>query len=364
MLEQFTIFNVVRIFLVATVAFFGTLLIEPLWMRILRKHFSGGKQIAKEGAPIASALHLKKEGTPTMGGFIIWATVSLLTLLFFFLHFVVDGFWSKMNFLSRSQTWLPLAFLVFAGLVGMADDILGIVRRKGFSVKQRLVLFTAVAGVGGWWFVAKLGRDAINIPLFGDLIIGPVLYFIVFVVILVATAFSADLTDGLDGLVGGVFLTVFATLTAIAFDQGRMDLAVFLASIMGALVAFLWFNIYPARFFMGDTGVMALGFVAGSTALLLNIPLLLPLLAIVFVIEAGSVLIQVPSKKFRGKKVFISTPIHHHFEALGWHETQITMRFWMINAFGAVAVLIIFLVDSKVPPLTREIFSEFVRMLF
>jgi len=364
MLEQFTIFNVVRIFIVATLAFFVALAIEPLWMRVLRRHFSRGKQIAKEGAPIASALHKKKEGTPTMGGVIIWVTVVILAVLFYVLHVTVDGFWSKMNFLSRSQTWLPLAFLILAGLVGMADDLMGIFNRKGFSMKQRILSFIAIASVGGWWFVTKLERDAVNVPFLGDMTIGPELYFLFFVLVMVATAFSANETDGLDGLVGGVFLTVFGALAIIAFDQGRMDLAAFLTAIMGGLVAFLWFNIYPARFFMGDTGVMALGFVAGSTALLLNVPLLLPLLAVIFVIEAGSVLIQIPSKKFRGKKVFLSTPIHHHFEALGWHETQITMRFWMLNAVGAMVAVIIFLVDSKIPPLTAEVFRELMQTIF
>ena len=363
MLEQFTIFNVVRIFIVATLTFFVALAIEPLWMRVLKRHYSKGKQVTKEGAPIASALHKKKEGTPTMGGFIILASVVIVTFLFYVLHLSVDGFWSKMNVLSRAQTWLPMAFLIFAGLVGYADDVLGIFKRKGFSVKQRLVLFTTVAAVGGWWFVVKLERDAINIPFFGDATIGAGWYFLFFVLVMVATSFSANLTDGLDGLVGGVFITIFGALAVIAFDQGRMDLAVFLTGIMGALVAFLWFNIYPARFFMGDIGVMSLGFVAGSTAMLLNVPLLLPLLALVFVLEAGSVMIQVPSKRLRGKKVFLSTPIHHHFEALGWHETQITMRFWMINAFGAMIALIIFLVDSKIPPLTQEVFRELIQTI-
>lgn len=364
MLEQFTIFNVVRIFIVASLAFVLALIIEPFWMRKLKQHFSRGKEIAKAGAPIASALHKKKEGTPTMGGVIIWVSVALITLLFFVLHSVVDGFWSKMNFLSRSQTWLPLAFLIVAALVGMADDLMGIFRRTGLAMKQRIALFIGLAAVGGWWFVFKLERDAVNIPFLGDVTIGPMPYFLLFVFVLVATAFSANETDGLDGLSGGVFLTIFGALAAIAFDQGRMDLAVFLSAIMGSLVAFLWFNIYPARFFMGDTGVMALGFVAGSTAMLLNVPLLLPILAVVFVLESGSVIIQVFSKKIRGRKVFLSTPIHHHFEALGWHETQITMRFWMLNAFGAMLALIIFLVDSKVPPLTQEVFRELMQTLF
>lgn len=363
MTEAFTIFNVVRILTVATIAFFVAVALEPFWMRILVKHFSGGKEISKENAPVFNALHKKKEGTPTMGGFIIWLTVALVTLLFWILHGTVDGFWSKVNFLSRAQTYLPLAFLILAGLVGMADDIAGIFKRRGFGMKRRLALFTLVAAAGGWWFVTKLGRDSINIPFLGDAHIGAIWYFLIFVFVMLATSFSADITDGLDGLSGGTFLTVFAALGAIAFDQGRMDMVTFIAAIIGALIAFLWYNIYPAKFFMGDTGVMALGFVAGATAMLLNVPFLLPLIAVVFVIESLSDIIQYASKYFRKKKFFISAPIHHHFEALGWHETQITMRFWMINAVGALLGLIIFLADSKLPPLTWQVFQNLVRTI-
>jgi len=363
MTEAFTIFNVVRILTVAAIAFFAALLIEPLWMKLLLRYFSRGKEITKEGAPVFNALHKKKEGTPTMGGFIVWCSVVIVTLLFWVLHGTVDGFWSKVNFLSRALTYLPLAFLIFAGLVGMADDIAGIFKRRGFGMKQRLALFTLVAALGGWWFVVKLGKDSINIPLLGDAQVGALWYFLIFVFITLATSFSADITDGLDGLVGGTFMTIFAALHAIAFDQGRMDLATFLAAIMGALVAFLWFNIYPAKFFMGDTGVMALGFVAGATALLLDVPLLLPLIAVIPVVESCSVIIQTISKKTRGKKIFISTPIHHTFEALGWHETQITMRFWMINAVGAIIGLTIFLADSKLPPLTYQLMRELIRTI-
>lgn len=351
--QIFTVFNVIKILVVAAISFFAAVSITPFWSRILFKYFKPGKEIEKEGAPIFNALHKKKEGTPTMGGFIIWFTVGFLTLIFWYFSKIFNGFWSDLNFLSRGQTLLPLGFLVVAGLVGMADDMLGIFRRKGLSIKQRLALYSFVAGVGGWWFVAKLGRDAVNIPFIGDIIIGPLWYFWAFVFIMIATSFSADITDGLDGLSGGVFLTVFGALGAIAFDQGRMDLAVFMAAIIGALVAFLWFNIYPARFFMGDTGVMALGFVAGASALLLNVPLLLPVIGIVFVIESLSVIVQTASKKIRKKKIFLSTPIHHHFEALGWPEMQVTMRFWMVSAIGAILGLIIFLVDSKIPPLFR-----------
>ncbi|HUO75776.1 MAG TPA: phospho-N-acetylmuramoyl-pentapeptide-transferase [Candidatus Paceibacterota bacterium] len=363
MTPAFTVFNVVRILAVGTLAFLVALIIEPFWMRILRKYFARGKEITKIDAPVYSALHKKKEGTPTMGGVIIWLSVALVTFGFWFLHGVADGFWSRVNFVNRAETYLPLAFLIVAGLVGMADDLLGIFRRRGFAIRMRLALYVLVAAIGGWWFVAKLGYDAINIPFFGDFTVGPVWYFLFFMLVMVATSFSADITDGLDGLVGGTFLTIFAALGAIAFDQGRMQLVTFVAAICGALIAFLWYNIYPARFFMGDTGVMALGFVAGVTALLLNVPLLLPIIAIVFVIESLSDVIQIASKKFRHKKVFISAPIHHHFEALGWPETQITMRFWMINALGAIVGLTMFLADSKIPPLSTQVVSDLVRTI-
>jgi len=348
--EIFTIFNIVRIFTVGMLAFFVNLILTFFWTKILYKYFRPGKEIEKSNAPIFNALHKKKEGTPTMGGLSIWITVAGLTVFFSILSNTIDGFWSRVNFLSRSQTLLPLGFLVFAGLLGMADDILGIFKRGGIRLGKRLILYSAVALVGAWWFYFKLERDVINIPFLGDFSIGW-LYIFYFLFIVVATSFSMNETDGLDGLSGGGFLTIFGALTAIAFDQGRMDLAVFLVAIIGALVGFLWFNIYPARFFMGDTGVMSLGFTLGVVALLTNTALLLPIIAIIPVVESLSVIIQLISKKFRGKKIFLSTPVHHHFEALGWPETQVTMRFWMISAVGAIIGLIIFLVDSKIPPL-------------
>lgn len=349
MLEQFTIFNVVRIFTVATLAFFLNLILTIVWTKVLYKYFRPGKQIEREGTPIFNALHNKKEGTPVMGGLPIWVTVAFLTIFFSILSGTVDGFWSKVNFLSRGETLLPLGFLLFAGLVGMADDMLGVFKRRGFNLSKRILFFLVVAAVGAWWFYFKLDRDSVIVPFIGEFIIGW-WYIPYFIFIIVATAFSMNETDGLDGLSGGVFLTIFGALAAIAFDQGRMDMTVFLVAIMGALLGFLWFNIYPAKFFMGDTGVMALGFTVGVVALLTNTELLLPLIAIIPLIESLSVIIQMTSKKLRGKKVFLSTPIHHTFEAVGWPETQITMRFWMINAVGAIIGLILFLVDSKLPP--------------
>ena len=249
---------------------------------------------------------------------------------------------------------MPFAAFIVAAMLGLVDDILGVFRigpgGGGLRMRDRLVMYALVGAGGAWWFYTKLGWDFINIPFLGDWMIGWI-YIPFFIFIIMASAFSANETDGLDGLVAGVFLTMFGAYAAIAFDQGRMDLVVFLAAIMGSLVAFLWFNIYPARFFMGDTGSMSLGVTIGVVAMLTNTPLLLIPIGAIFVIESGSVILQLISKKLRGKKIFISTPIHHHFEALGWHETRVTMRFWMVNAIGAIIGLIIFLADSKIPPL-------------
>lgn len=348
----FTVANIIKIFTVATISFFVALLLTPLWVKILKKYFSKGKEITKKNAPIYSELHKTKEGTPTMGGAIIWFTVALLAVLFWYLSERVDGFWSRLNFLSRGQTLLPLGALVVSAVFGMFDDIYGILKRGGLSMRRRLLLYLIVAIGGAWWFYYKLGWDFINIPFLGDFFVG-FWYLPIFIFIIVATAFSANETDGLDGLSGGVFLTSFAAYGAIAFVQQRIDLVVFITAIIGALVAFLWHNIYPARFFMGDTGVMSLGVTLGIVAMLTNAVLLLPIIGIIYVIESGSVIIQMLSKKIRKKKIFLSTPIHHHFEAKGWPETKVTMRFWVISAIGAIMGLIIFLVDSKLPPLFR-----------
>lgn len=351
-----TVFNVVKIFTALTVAFFATLIITPLWSRIIFKYKLSKHMRSAEAAPVFHELHKAKEGTPTTGGVIIWGTVTALTIVFWALSNWIDGFWSRVNFLSRGQTWLPLAALVAAGVLGFIDDTFGVLhigpRGGGLTMKLRILLYAAVAAIGAWWFYSKLEFNTINIPFFGDIGIGW-WYVPFFMFVIIATSFSANETDGLDGLAGGVFLTMFAAYGVIAFDQGRIDLVMFIAAIIGSLIAFLWFNIFPARFIMGDTGSMALGVTLGILAMLTNTPLLLIPIGVIFIIESGSVIIQLISKKLRGKKVFISTPIHHHFEAKGWHETRVTMRFWMVSAIGAIIGVIIFLVDSKIPPLLK-----------
>lgn len=308
------------------------------------------KQIRTEGAPIFKQLHQKKEGTPTMGGVLIWGTVLLLLVLFWLLSKLnIGGIATSISFLDRRQTLLPFGVLLASALVGAIDDLMGIFkigpRGDGLTVRHRLLIYTAIAIIGAWWFFVKLGWDLIHIPFVGDFNVG-IWYVLIFIFIIVATAFSINETDGLDGLAGGVLLIAFGAYGTIAYTQGRFNLAAFCGVILGALLAFLWFNIHPARFFMGDTGAMSLGITLGVIAMLTNQFLLLPLIAFVPAAESASVIIQVLSKKFRGKKIFLSTPIHHHFEAIGWPETKVTMRFWIISGVMTVLGLILAFMDT------------------
>ncbi len=335
--------EVARLLILTSISFLVAFSATPLLTHFLFK-YRLGKQIRTEGAPIFAKIHSSKEGTPTMGGILIWSTVLILSLGFWLLSIFFDGTFKHLNFLSRSQTFLPLGALIFAAILGFVDDLLGVLRigpkGGGLSMKHKLLLYTIIAALCAYWFYVKLGFDIIYIPFLGNFVVG-FWYLPIFIFIIVATAFSTNETDGLDGLAGGVLLFAFAALGALAFTQGHYDLAAFTGVIVGALLAFLWFNIYPARFFMGDTGAMSLGVTLGIVAMLTNAALLLPLIASILVLESGSVIVQMFSKKFRKKKIFLSTPIHHHFEAIGWPETKVTMRFWIISAVTATIGLII-----------------------
>lgn len=343
------VYQVSRVLIVATLAFVVAILWTPILTHFLFK-YKIGKQIRSEGAPIFNALHKKKEGTPTMGGFLVWVTVFILMFIFWLPDYLFNNqvkLFDFFNFLSRKQTLLPLGAMIISAFVGTLDDLLGVrgigPKSGGLRMCYRILLYTAIAIGGAWWFFYKLGWDMIHIPAIGDFSIG-IWYIPLFIFVIVATSFSVNETDGLDGLVGGLLGISFVSYGIIAFSQGKYELAIFCGAIAGALLAFLWFNIHPARFFMGDTGTMSLGVTLGVIAMLTNSVAILPLIGFVFVIESLSVIIQVISKKTRGKKVFLSTPIHHHFEAIGWPETKITMRFWIIGAIMATLGLVIGLI--------------------
>lgn len=339
--------GVIKILILGTTSFVIAFLATPLLTHFLYK-YRLGKQIRDEAsAPIMSRLHQAKQGTPTMGGVLIWGTTLLLALIFYYLsgwRLIPGG----LNFLDRGETWLPLGVLVSSALVGLIDDWFNV---KGFGPKgggirmrYKLIIYTAIAVVGAWWFYFKLDWTVFYLPWVGQVDIGG-WYIPLFIFIIVATAFSVNEIDGLDGLAGGTLLAAFAAFGVIAFTLGKNNLAAFCAVIVGSLLAFLWFNINPARFFMGDTGAMSLGVTLGVVAMLTNSLWLLPIIGFLFVLESLSVIIQLVSKKTTGQKIFLSTPFHHHLEAIGWSEPKIVMRFWVIAAVLAGIGIIFFLID-------------------
>jgi phospho-N-acetylmuramoyl-pentapeptide-transferase len=340
--------QLIRILFLTALSFVFAFACTPILSHFLYK-YKLGKQIRNNGnTPIFTALHLHKAGTPTMGGILIWATLLIFIAVFFYLGKLFPGL-EGFNFFSRSETLLPLAILLFSALVGLSDDWLDIrgQGKGGLRMKHRLLIYTVIAALGAAWFYFKLDWTTLHIPFSGNFEIGA-WYIPFFIFVIVATAFSVNATDGLDGLAGGTLLIAFAAFSVISFALGRYDLAAFCGVIIGALIAFLWFNITPARFFMGDTGAMSLGVTLGVIALLTNSAFILPLVGFIFVIETLSVIIQMSSKKLRGgKKVFRSAPIHHHFQAIGWSEPKIVMRFWIIAGVAAAVGLIVFLLDKR-----------------
>lgn len=327
-----------RVVGLGAVAFVLAMLSTPLLTYALYKYrFS--KSIRTAGVPVFASLHKKKEGTPTGGGVLIWVTTAVLAFGLLIAGTLTGSpVLNFLSFLSRGGTVLPLAALIASAVVGLVDDYWDVRRISPFGVglrmRHRILLYTAIASVGAWWFFFKLGWDQIHVPALGDFVIG-VWYIPLFILVVVSTAFSVNESDGLDGLAGGILLFCFGAFGVIAFAKGLTDLAAFCAVIIGALLAFLWFNVYPARFFMGDTGSMSLGVTLGIIAMLTNSALVLPIIAFPLVLESLSVLLQMTSKKLRGKKIFLSTPVHHHFEAIGWPETKVTMRFWILAAVSA-----------------------------
>ncbi len=245
-----------------------------------------------------------------------------------------------MNFLSRGETWLPLFALIIASLLGLVDDLSQIFGKGkyvggGLSLSKRILIIVLIGLIGGLWFYFKLDVETIHIPGNGDFNIGW-WYILLFIIVMLGT-YSGGVIDGLDGLAGGSFATFFTAFAIIAIFQGQINLATFCFVLVGAILAFLWFNIPPARFYMGETGVMGLCATLAVVAFLTDSVFVLPIIAFPLVVESGSCILQLLSKKIRKKKIFLAAPIHHHFEAKGWPAYKVTMRFWVI---GLVAALI------------------------
>ena len=326
----------------AVLAFVIAMALTPIYTKLAFKHkwWKQARETSVTGeiAKVFRKLHLAKHEAhiPTMAGIIAIVSVTAVTLLF--------------N-LSRSQTYLPLAALLAAGAVGLLDDIINIrgdgTGKTGLQSRLKFGLITAVALAGALYFYYKLGYSLIHIPAVGDFSIG-LFYIPLFVLVVVSTANAVNITDGLDGLSGGLLATAFGAYGVIAYFQANFGIAAFCAAMVGAILAYTWFNIFPARFMMGDSGSFAFGTALGVVAMLTNSVFVLPIIGAVFVVEAGSSLLQIFSKKVFKRKIFKIAPLHHDLEARGWPEVKVTMRFWVVGQmFGALG-LIIGLLGNKV----------------
>lgn len=333
--------TLVRILSIGFLSFIVSMLVTPIYTTVAYRGKWWKKpretDVTGKKASVLAKLHGAKHKRliPTMAGLVFVFSVGIVTLLF--------------N-LERTETWLPLAAFLGAGAIGLIDDIIN-VRGSGLGVaglpsKVKFLLMTLIALLGGWFFYFKLDVTSFQVPFAGEISIGW-LIIPLFVFVVVATANAVNISDGLDGLAGGLCVIAFAIYAIIAFLEGRYGVSGFCMAVVGALLSYTWFNIFPARFFMGDIGSFALGTALGVVAMLTDTVVLLPIIGIVFVAETGSVILQVASKKLRrGKKIFKIAPVHHHFEAIGWPETKVTMRFWIVGQVAGVLGLILFVLGG------------------
>lgn len=339
--------EVMRIFVPATLAFLIGVLITPLITHYLYKYKmwkpKGGK-VAMDGTAASefNRLHAHKEvGTPRFGGVVVWMSVLLTADLLSLLARAYPDTFSMLAFISRSQTWVPLAAMALGALVGFADDLFEVSGRQGLRLRVRLLLVGTVALLCGWWFYDKLDVSSVSLPFSGaPLELG--VFFIPFFVLVALFIYAGGVIDGLDGLAGGIFAAIFSAYAGIAFFQAQYDVAALCAAIAGGLLAFLWFNIPPARFYLSETGSMALTMALTVVAFLTDVKgggrgvSALPVIALPLVATVASNLIQLFGKKVLCRKIFRIAPLHHHFEAIGWPAYKVTMRYWVVGVVAAI----------------------------
>ena len=356
------ILDVVKILLPAVFGFLIGIGITPFVTDFLYRNQMWKKKVKSvtidgREATVFMSLHKDKEvNTPRLGGVIIWSSAFITAFMFWFLAKIlnVDAF-ASLEFISRNQTWIPFFTLLLGAFVGLIDDIMEIKGSSdnkigGLSSKKRLLFVGLVALAISVWFYTKLDISQVFLPFFSYVEFG--LLFIPFFILTMLFIYSGGVIDGIDGLAGGVFTVAFASYGIIAFSNNQIDLAAFCALIVGAILSFLWFNIPPARFYMSETGSMALTITLTTVALMTDKLgdgaglFVLPIVALPLILTVLSVMLQLTSKKLRGgKKIFHSTPIHHHFEALGWPSYKVTMRYWIFSViagtFGVIVSILI-----------------------
>ena len=344
--------TVIKILIPAALAFCIGIAIAPLVTNYLFKYKvwkkTGGKQtlhgqVATEFNRLKGADETK---TPRMGGIVIWLSVFLtVCLLFVGRELLPNTLLSELDFFSREQTWIPLGTLLIGAIIGFINDFYDVIQGgKGLALRYRLIAISLLAGCIGWWFYDKLEVTGVNIPFDGTLELGWLI--IPFFILLTNALYASGIIDGIDGLSGGVFASIFTAYAGVALMQEQFHVAAFCATLTGAILAFTWFNIPPARFWMTETGSMALTlslavvvFMTDKLADGYGISLLaiigLPLIATV-----ASVLLQIFWRKAFHRKLFRIAPLHHHFEAIGWPAYKVTMRYWVISIICAIVGII------------------------
>jgi phospho-N-acetylmuramoyl-pentapeptide-transferase len=350
--------TIIKVLAPTAIAFVIGILITPIITHYLYLHQMWKKKSGKGagygggGTPLFDTLHSERDtNTPRMGGIVIWTSVVLTILLLWGFQAVfptqVIG---SLSFLSRSQTWLPLCALIIGALVGFVDDFL-VVRDTGthfaggLPLSQRLMVVGVTALFSAWWFYEKLGVNSVSFFGHEPIVLGA--FFIPFFVLVAIAIYSSSVIDGIDGLAGGTFMFIFTAYAGIAVFQNQIDLAAYCATVVGGILAFLWFNVPPARFYMTETGIMALTMSLTIVAFMTDTigggegVSVLPIIGSLLVLTVVSDIIQLLSKKIWGKKVFRIAPIHHHFEALGWPAEKVTMRYWIFGFVSAVLGLLL-----------------------
>jgi len=351
----------IKVFVPAVLAFAVGIGMTPLLTHYLYEHRMWKKKAGKvgmngHGTPLFNKLHESREtGTPRLGGIVIWLGAALAIFgVYAISHAFPSDTLLKLDFLSRNQTWIPLTALLAGGLLGLIDDFFEIRGTGdhvsgGLSLRKRLLLVGLLGLLAGSWFFFKLDVASVGLPYFGELTIG-VLIIPLFAIVAIG-AYSGGIIDGIDGLAGGIFAIVFGAYGAIAFFQDQINLAAFCAAIVGATLAFLWFNIPPARFYMSETGSMALTLCLAVVAFMTDALgdgeglIVLPLVALPLVVTSLSVILQLIWRRLFGQKLFLISPLHHHFEALGWPAYKVTMRYWVIGVVSAILGVIVALVS-------------------
>lgn len=343
------IFDAARVLIPFVFSFTIGIALAPILAHYLYKHKAWKKKSGKErgmgdagGTPIFNQLHSEHEvRAPRMGGVLIWASTFLTAFLLFLLATLLGGVFPLLDFVNREQTWLPLFALFVGALIGLIDDILEVTRsRGGLPLPWRLGVVSLLGAFAGWWFYDKLDIASVGVPFVGPFELG--VFFVPFFILVTLAIYASGVIDGIDGLAGGVFAIIFMAYAGIAFAQEQIALSAFAATVSGGIFAFLWFNVPPARFYLSETGSMALTLALAVTAFSADTlgegmgVAVLPIIAIVLTVTVLTSVLQVLSKKFFGKKIFRVAPIHHHFEAIGWPQHKIVMRYWIITIIASV----------------------------